>query len=372
MKVMKLFDKFKRVKKSKVPSFDELAISSAEAALPEDTAEPVAEVKKTPSQDKAEKTEKEKKEGLLKKLPVFIDTFHDVKERASDIYDTWIKPVHDNWEQIKRRCNALVTIISAVFFIAYVPMLLFGKMVNGLSIGWDVALYTCIGVYVCALIAFIAITAASGATNKSVANKRLKRASKIILFFVRIASTVMSIMAITISGLGESGALNVAVLVFAIVSLVFSAISLVFGGVAGFLKWLISPAKIRRRFSFVAFEWRQAVDDGLRGYDKRLQKSVKKYREKIDFCLDTYLLPQFGKKYIDVIDSVSVVYILGRIPAEDKNTAEWVVSDLFSYAYGCGYVPANICDGLELSKEVVVEGRGGEERSRGLFSLFKK
>lgn len=316
-----------------------------------------------------------KKKGVFNQIGDVVDVVKGVKSSVDEIYGVWIKPVMDNRAQIKRRWNALVTAISVIFFLLYVPILLFSKIAKGLSLGWDVALYTCIGVYVAAVIVMAAITVASGKSSSTQASERWRKASGIMLFIVRIASLALSITAIIISGSGESSALDVILMVLAIVSIVFTSLSLIFGGAVGFFKWLISPAKIRRTFSFVALEWKQSVDEGSGGQSRSFKRTYNKYRDKVAACLDGYLLPALGKTYIDTVGGDKLTSVLGGVPEEDRNLTEWVVKEVFEYALGCGYAAENPCDGLELEGDLAREKakRADGEGVMGRFaSLFKR
>ncbi|MGN0805435.1 MAG: hypothetical protein ACI4MC_00225 [Candidatus Coproplasma sp.] len=324
------------------------------------------------------KQERQKKKNIFNTIGDITETVKGFKSSFDEVYSTWIKPIMDNRAQIKRRWNWLVTTISVVFFLLYVPILLFTKIAKGLSLGWDIALYTCIGVYVAAVIVMIIITVASGKSTSTQASKRWRRASSIILFVVRIASFALSITAIVVSGVGESGALDMVLMVLAITSIVFTSLSLIFGGAVGFFKWLISPAKIRRRFSSVAFEWKQTLDEGKREQDKKVKKAYAKNVERVAGCLDNYLLPSLGKAYIDAVDGDKIMYILSALPEEDRNICEWIFKDLFDYALSCRYVPTNPCEELNLEGDIARERppkRRKEEgsSSRNIFaSIFKR
>lgn len=307
-----------------------------------------------------------KKKGFsLGQIGDVVDVVKGVKSSFDEVYSTWIKPIMDNRAQIKRRWNGFVTAISVLFFFLYVPFLLFSKIAKGLSLGWDIALYTCIGVYVAAVIVMVIITVASGKSTSTQASKRWRKASSVILFIVRIASFALSITAILVSGNGESTAFDTILMVLAITSIVFTSLSLIFGGVVGFIKWLISPAKIRHKFSFVAFEWKQTLDEGKREQDKKTKKAYAKNAEKVAECLDKYLLPEFGKGYVDSVDGDKIVHILNGLPEEDRNVTEWVVKDLFDYAHACGYVTVDPCEELALAGDIVRERPPKPQKQEG-------
>lgn len=358
---------FKRKKK------DETAVT---AVVPVDNAAQNDDEDEVEYIEPKAKIEKQKKKNKIEKVFDAIDMAKGFKSSFDEVYSTWIKPIIDNRAQIKRRWNGLVTAISVVFFLLYVPILLFTKISKGLSLGWDVALYTCIGVYVAAVLVMLAITIASGKSTSTQASKRWRKASGIVLFIVRIASFALSITAIVVSGVGESAALDTVLMVLAITSIIFTSLSLIFGGAVGFFKWLISPAKIRRKFSFVVFEWKQTLDEGKREQDKKVKKAYAKNADRVAQCLDTYLLPAWGKAYIDAIDGDKILHILGTLPEEEKNICEWIFKDLFDYALACKYIANNPCDELSLEGDILRERaakRPKAEPNNNFFaSLFRR
>lgn len=361
---MGIFDRIKRNKKGE---------TAAAVAPAEDTAKDIGEDEEVA--ERKGKQDKSKK-GLLDTIGDITDTVKGVKSTFDEVYTTWIKPIKDNWPHIKRRWNGLVTAISVVFFLLYVPILLFSKIAKGLSLGWDIALYTCIGVYVASVIVMVVITIASGKSTSTQASKHMHTAGKIILLVVRIASLALSITAIVISGSGQSSALDTILMVLAITSIIFTSLSLIFGGAVGFFKWLISPAKIRYKFSFVAFEWKQSLDEGKRNQDKKFVKAYAKNAERVALCLDNYLLPAWGKAYIDTVDEDKLEGVLNSVPEEDKNLCEWVIKDLFDYALTSKYVANNPCEKLALTGDIVKERPPKPQKAEkkdGFFArLFNK
>lgn len=340
---------------------DELALTSvvaAEADVCEDGDTEFIQPKRQP----------EKKCGLFGQVGDVIDTVKGVKSSFDEVYSSWIKPIMDNRAQIKRRWNGLVTAISVIFFLLYVPILLFSKIAKGLSLGWDVALYTCIGVYVVAVAVMILLTVASGKSANTQAAKRWRKASGIILFVVRIASLALSITAIFVSGEGESTALDTVLMVLAITSIIFTSLSLVFGGVVGFFKWLIAPSKIRYKFAFVAFEWKQTLDDGVRITNKRVKKAYAKNAARVGECLDKYFLPSLGKLYVDGVDGEKLFALLNGVEESDKNLCGWIAGDLFAYAKGCRYIDADPCEEFGVTGDILREKpqkqQRGEQRKR--------
>ncbi|MGN0807064.1 MAG: hypothetical protein ACI4MN_01270 [Candidatus Coproplasma sp.] len=354
---MSIFDKFKRNKD------DEAAVSSVQNAEEES-----GDVEFSEHNEKQDKSKKSSVKKVVDAIDVAKNAYTDVVE---PFYVSWIKPIRDNWPQIKRRWNALVTIVSIVFFLLYVPMLLFTKIANGLSLGWDIALYVCLGVYVVSFIIMIAVYIASSKSASTKASKRRKRAFKVIMLVLRIASVALSITAIAVSGVSEYIVLDTILLVIAITSIVFTSLSLVFDGLIGFIKWLVSPAKKRRKFSFVAFEWKQALDEGRREQNKKAKKAYDKNSARVAECLDNHLLPFFGKAYIDAIDGNNIKSFLETLPEDDKNVCEWVFKDMFEYAVICNYIKKNPCKGLGLSGDIAKEKPPKRKKEGGRLSRFK-
>lgn len=301
------------------------------------------------------------KQSLIKTISGVVDTAQKYGDLATEIYSDWIKPVRDNWSQIKRRLSVISTLISILFFILYVPFLLFNKIYKDLHLGWDIALYVCIGVYITTVIALLIVTLASGKTTSIAMEKKRKKISKIILFIVRIASLAIGITALVISATaGEKSSANAAMdtiaIVFAVMSIIFTAFPLLFGGIGGFVKWLISPAKMKFKFSFVALEWHNAFTSE-QIVDKNMKKLAKRYGERIGRCLDSYFLPMLGNKYIKTVDEHAISKLLEGVPAEDLNMCEWITKRLFDYAEECGYVDFNPCENLELYGDITKESK---------------
>lgn len=321
-----------------------------------------------------EKDAKQPKQSLMQKVSGFLDTARGGVNVATNIYSTWIKPVYDNRAQISRRLNAVSTAISIIFFMLYVPFLLFGKLYKDLKVGWDIALYVCIGVYVATIIALFAVTLASGKSTSTAMAKKHKKTRKIILFIVRLASLAIGITALVISAANGSKSSTGAVLdtiaiVFAVMSIIFSSFPLIFGGAAGFFKWLISPAKVKFRFSVVALEWYQSLTTES-VINKSYKKLIKKYGESIGQIVDGYLLPQLGKKYIKSIDRDALLKVLDTIPQEKHNLAEWTIKQIFEYSEECGYVLVNPCKEMELEGDIQLEEKqkkAEEKRKRPSF-----
>ena len=310
---------------------------------------------------------KQPKQSFLKTLPSLAGTVKNVGDIATEVYNDWIKPIRDNWPQIKRRLSLMTTIISVIFFILYVPFLLMSKLAKSLSLGWDVALYVCMGVYIVTIMALLIVTLASRDSTTVAKEKKRKRASRIILLIVRLASLAIGITALIISAMESATDTSTAVIdtiaiIFATSSIVFSAFPLIFGGIGGFAKWLISPAKIKFKFSFVLLEWNQTFNDEQQ-IDKKMKKIAKKYGERRGMCIDTYFLPALGNKYIKSVDEHAIIKMLEGVPQEDMNICEWITKRVFDYAEDCNYIDTNPCDRMELYGDILKEGKTKKQSS---------
>lgn len=303
----------------------------------------------------AEKSEKQTRQTLFKTLSGVINFIPTVQ----DAYTSWVKPIYDNRAQIMRRLNAVSTAISIIFFMLYIPFLLMGKLYKDLSLGLDVAVYVCIGVYVATLLALFIVTVASGKSTSTTMAKKHKKTRKIILLIVRLASLAIAITALVISATNGTkstigATLDTVAIVFAVMSIIFTGLPIIFGGVAGFFRWLISPAKVKYRFSFVAIEWYQSLTSEQQ-LNKAIRKAARKYGERMGALLDNYFLPAIGKKYMYAVDRAALLKLLDGVPADERNIAEWMTKEIFDYAEECGYVRVNPCKEMELEGNIQLE-----------------
>ena len=335
----------------------------------------VTDVKEEKTEEIAvEKNDRQARQTLFKTISGVINFIPTVQ----DAYTSWVKPIYDNRAQIMRRLNAVSTAISIIFFMLYIPFLLMGKLYKDLALGLDVAVYVCIGVYVATLLALFIVTLASGKTTSTAMAKKHKKTRKIVLFVVRLASLAIAITALVISAANgtkdQVGAtLDTVAIVFAVMSIIFTGLPLIFGGMAGFLRWLISPAKVKFRFSFVAIEWYQSLTSEQQ-LNKAIRKAAKKYGERMGALLDDYFLPAFGKKYMYAVDGAALLKLLDSVPAEERNIAEWMTKEIFDYAEECGYVKVNPCKEMELEGNIDLEGKSKKatEEKRRRPSIFNR
>lgn len=308
-----------------------------------------------------EKETKQTKQSFMKRFSGLLDTAKGGVDTINEFYTRWIKPIYDNRAQISRRLSAVTTAISIIFFMLYVPFLLFGKLYRGLSLGWDIALYVCIGVYIVTIIALFIVTLVSGKSTTTAMAKRHKQTRKIVLFIVRIASLAIAISALVISAFNGSkdphaATLDTIAIVFAVMSIIFSSLPLIFGGLGGFLRWLISPAKVKFKFSVVILEWYQSLTSEKQ-INKAIKRATKKYGDRISGLIDNYFIPQLGKKWMTAIDRNALTKLIESVPAEEQNICGWVIKEVFEYAEECGYVTVNPCKDMELEGDIELEGK---------------
>jgi hypothetical protein len=216
---------------------------------------------------------------------------------AKDVFDIrcFIKSVYNNRAQISRRLNTLSLTFSIVFTLLYVAYMLFTGLLNKLSLGWEIAVYGIIGAFVVLVVLLLICNFASDKNNSTKKVQKQSKTLKVFRYLVKLASLAMGItaLALTISA-GSQDAVGIAVdtiaIIISIIFVIFSAIPLICGGFGGMARWLLSPAKIKRKFSFVILEWyRLIVSDSTAS--KATQKVSNKYIDDIGRCVDNYLIP---------------------------------------------------------------------------------
>jgi hypothetical protein len=313
------------------------------------------------------------REGKIKMQEEENQTTNEVKEirhtlsaeeaftLGKDIFDIrcFIKSVYNNRAQIARRLNMVSLIFSIVFTLLYVAYMLLGGLLNKLSLGFSIAIYIVLGAYGVLTILLLSFTFAAGRNSSTKKTKRYSKTLKFFRYGVRLASLAMGITAIALSvASGTKDAVGIAVdtvaIIISIVFIIFSAIPLICGGFGGMARWLLSPAKIKRKFSFVVLEWYQLIVSGSDS-SKVTQKVSKEYVDDIARCVDNVLIPVLGKKYMTSITVNNIYSAINKAPEEDKSIVEGTIKNVFSYATECGYVTFDPCKdmGLEGSIEVV-------------------
>ena len=278
---------------------------------------------------------------------------------AKDLFDIrcFIKNVYSNRAVIARRMNILTLSLSAIFTVLYAAYVIFTSLYKKLSFGLSITLYILLGVYAVLFIALLIIFLCGGSDTKHLL--RTKRALKVFKFLVRILSIAISIIALVFSTVGgeyaaSHVALDVIIITFSIIMLVVQIIPLLFGGIGKLVRWLLSPVKIKYRFSHVILEWYDLAVSGsvIKGSKNKISS---KYFEDIGTIIDNYLIPVLGKKYINTIKPVAILSIVDKADESVKPVMEGVLKNVFAYAVECGYVVFDPCKDLNFSGSVEEE-----------------
>lgn len=194
-------------------------------------------------------------------------------------------------------------------------------------------------------------------------------------YAVKILSLVISVVALVLAaGGGEYSAQHMAVdvvlIILSILCIFVQAIPLLFGSLGKLARWLLSPVKIKYRFSTVALEWYElAVTTG--GESKSVKKVAKKYYDEIGVCLDNFLIPSLGKKYVSAIKPVQILNVADEA-AEDKPLVEGILKNIFSYATECGYVTFDPCKDLNFEGSIEEEEKQPKTFKSRLAGMGKK
>lgn len=295
---------------------------------------------------------------------------------AKDVFDirTFIKNVYANRAVIARRINVIslcVSIIYTLFYATYALVKTFGA---NISFAHGVFVYVLIGVYALVLIVLIILMVLSSrATTKSL--KKFSMALSITRLIIKLLSIVMAISAIVISSTGGNSytfALDIVIIIFSIISMVVLSIPLFFGGIGKFVRWLLSPVKVKYHFSVVALEWYELAITGKPTKGAKT-KVAKKHYEAIDNLIDGTLVPALGKKYINSIKPVTLLNLVENCPEADRPVLEGVLKSVFAYATECGYVVFNPCRDLNFEGTVEEEKKATmKERFMGIGTKIGK
>lgn len=295
---------------------------------------------------------------------------------GKDIYDirSVIKNVYNNRALIGRRLNLISLSVSLVFTLLYVAYIFATGLMKKLSLGSGIALYVLLGVYAAVFLTLFIITMCSiGATAKNI--KKFNRVMSYFRYAVKILSLVISVVALVLAaGGGEYSAQHMAVdvvlIILSILCIFVQAIPLLFGSLGKLARWLLSPVKIKYRFSTVALEWYElAVTTG--GESKSVKKVAKKYYDEIGVCLDNFLIPSLGKKYVSAIKPVQILNVADEA-AEDKPLVEGILKNIFSYATECGYVTFDPCKDLNFEGSIEEEEKQPKTFKSRLAGMGKK
>lgn len=285
---------------------------------------------------------------------------------AKDVFDIrcFIKNVYANRAVISRRLNFLTLTVSTVFMLLYSAYVLFSGLTKKLNFTYGVVLYAFLGAYAALFIVLITLSICSSrSSTKNV--KKYKKVQKIFKLLVRLISLAISIAAIVLSG-GEASnvALDILIIIFSVITIIFQVIPLLFGGIGKLVRWLLSPVKVKVKFSKVILEWYElAVSGSAQG--GAVKKVSKKYFNDIGAVIDNYLIPALGKKYISSITSSALVSVVARIDEKDKPVLEGVLKNVFAYATECGYVTFDPCKDLNFEGSVEEEEKPQKTTLKG-------
>lgn len=296
---------------------------------------------------------------------------------AKDVFDirTFIKNAYANRAVIARRINILTLCVSLIYTLLYASYALYKALSNKITFAQEVFVYASIGVYGAVLIALLIIFLLSTrATTKNL--KRFSLSLSIIRFIIKLLTIIMAIFAIVISiqnGGGSSQiAFDITVIVFSIISMIILSLPMFFGGIGKFVRWLLSPVKVKYRFSAVAMEWYKLAITG-KPTKGAATKVAKKYYEAIDAVIDGTLVPVLGDKYINTIKPATLISLVETCPQEGRHVLEGVLKSIFAYATECGYVVFNPCRDLDFKGTVEEKKRKTmKERFMGLGTKIGK
>lgn len=279
---------------------------------------------------------------------------------AKDIYDLRcvIKKVYDNRAQIARRLNILSLAFSLAFTAIYVALILYLGITNNLSQGWQVAVYTILGVYA---VLIIALGACAYLTSRRGTAKTYKRNGKILKIFrylVRVASLAMSIVAVAVAfSEGAVDSLNLALrtvaLIISVIAIILSLIPLIFGGLGGVARWVMSPTRVNKKFSTVVLEWYGDASSPSSPFTST-SKIEKSRLDDIGRCVDGYILPALGRRRLSAVGTNQIFAAVEIAPQADRPTVEGILKNVFDYAVERGYVTVNPCNDLKLEGSIEV------------------
>lgn len=280
---------------------------------------------------------------------------------AKDVFDIrcFIKNVYRNRAVIARRLNIVTLSLSAIFTFLYAAYVLFVSLSQKLGLGTEIFLYVLFGVYTALLITLSIVFLYSGRSSTKNVFK-LKRALKIFKVILRLLSLVISVTAIVYALMDDvldySVAVDIVVIVISIIMIIFQLVPLIFGGTARLVRWLVSPVKIKHRFSAVILEWYELLVSG-NASDGAIKKVSKRYFDDIGGVIDNYLIPALGKKYINSVKPATLIKVVDGASENEKQLVEGILKNLFAYATECGYVIFNPCNDLNFEGSVEEEDK---------------
>ncbi len=308
--------------------------------------------------------EKKQKETEVQDVEEKVNVRHTITAEetftlAKDVFDIrcFIKNLYHNRAVIARRLNLVTISISTVFTLLYAAYVLFFSFTQKLGLGLEIFLYVLFGVYLVLLVSLFCVFLCGGRSSTKNVFK-LKRALKIFKMLLRLSSLVISVTAIVFACMEEaldySVAVDIIVIVLSVLMIILQLVPLIFGGTARLARWLISPVKIKHRFSSVVLEWYELLASG-NAEGGAVKKVSKRYFEDIGGVIDNYLIPLMGKKYINSIKPVTLVNTVKYVSEKDRPVVEGVLKNVFAYATECGYVIFDPCRDLNFEGSVEEE-----------------
>ena len=294
---------------------------------------------------------------------------------AKDVFDLrcFFKNIYANRAVIARRFNIFSLICSIIFTLVYVGYAVWSAVAGRLSGGLQDTVYCLIGVYAALIIMLVAVSLFAGkATTRTV--KKYNRALKIFRFCVRVVCIVMAIIALAFDS-GDENTLSVAfeivMVILSVICIIVQAVPLVFGGFSNIIRWALSPAKGRTRFSVVLLEWYALIGKSGSELSSTLKISPR-YLNDIDRCIDVYLIPLLGKKYIKNIDASDIYAATDAVPDDLREIAEGIFKNVFEYAEECGYVNSNPTRVMDLEGSLEEKQKSKRGIKARLMSFGKK
>ena len=294
---------------------------------------------------------------------------------AKDVYDirSLIKNIYNNRALISRRLNMLTMSVSLVYTLAYVAYILFTGLLSKLSLGMEITMYCLLGVYGVLFIAIFTVSMCElGAKAKNI--KKFSRVLSLFRLAIKLVSIVITIVALVLA-MGEeysagSVAVKIILILFSILCMICQVIPLLCGGFGKIARWLLSPVKIKLRFSKVALEWYELTVTSS-GDNTVVKKVSKKYYDEIGVCLDNYLIPALGKRYVNSIKSAQILSVAEEA-GEDRKLVEGILKNIFEYATVCGYVTFDPCRDLKFEGTIEEEKKEPKTVKSRFMGLGKK
>ena len=296
---------------------------------------------------------------------------------AKDVFDLrcGIKNIYNNRAVISRRLNILSLSLSLCYTLLYVAYMLFTGLLDKLALHTEIALYCLLGAYGVLFAAMIILSLCGGGKAKNI--RKINKTLSFIRILVRMLSLVLTIVALVFTAVGgeyaaKSMAVDVVLIIFTIICLIVQAIPLLCGGLGKLARWLLSPVKMKYRFSSVALEWYElAVSEN--GGKKNVKRIAQKYYDDVGICLDNKLIPALGKKFVNTIKPSAILAVTEKTPEEDRTLVEGILKNIFAYATECGYVTFDPCRDLHFEGSIDEEEKpvAGKMKTR-LFNIGKK